>query len=137
MRKVDDVDITVKELGLEAKVIEMESAGDATVRNLYRHAKAFVFPSLVEGFGIPPLEAMAFGVPVVCSDIPVIREVCGDAVRYAATSDPASFAAEIRNVLSERENRETIRRGRDRIGLYRRKTAVKQYLDLFRECLET
>jgi len=136
MRRVDDVDIAVKELGIGDKVIEMENPRDAVVRNLYRHAKAFVFPSLVEGFGIPPLEAMAFGVPVVCSDIPVIREVCGEAARYAHPSDPASFAAEIRSVFSDPEAGQMIRKGRERVCLYRRETALKQYLDLFRRCIE-
>lgn len=136
VRKVDDIDTAVKDLGLEEKVVEMIRPGDAVVRNLYRHAKAFVFPSLVEGFGFPPLEAMAFGVPVVCSDIPVIREVCGDAVRYAAPSDPAAFADQIRNVFSEREPRQAILRGKERVKTFRRETAMKRYLDLFRACLE-
>lgn len=136
MRKVDDVDIAVKDLGMGEKVIEMENPPDSIVRNLYRHAKAFVFPSLVEGFGIPPLEAMAYGVPVVCSDIPVIREVCGDAARYAVTSDPSSFAAEIRNVISEQEPQRPVLRGKERVKLYRRETAVREYLKLFRECIE-
>jgi glycosyltransferase involved in cell wall biosynthesis len=137
MRRVDDVDITVRDFGLEEKVIEMENPPDAVVRNLYRHAKAFVFPSLVEGFGIPPLEAMAYGVPVVCSDIPVIKEVCGDTVRYADPCDPASFAAEIRGVFSDPKAEQAIRKGKERVRLYRRETALKQYLDLFRKCIET
>lgn len=136
VRKVDDVDTTVKDLGLEEKVVEIVSPGDAVVRNLYRHAKAFVFPSLVEGFGFPPLEAMAFGVPVVCSDIPVIREVCGDAVRYAVPSDPASFADEIRKAVAERDRGHSIRKGKEQVRLYRRETSVKRYVELFRASLE-
>ena len=56
------------------------------IRRLFGGAKAFVFPSFAEGFGLPPLEAMASGVPVVCSDIAVFREVYGDAVRYVDPS---------------------------------------------------
>ena len=54
---------------------------DELVR-LYNQAACFVFPSLYEGFGLPPLEAMACGCPVLTSDIPIEREVCGDAAQY-------------------------------------------------------
>ena len=56
---------------------------------LFSGAKVFVFPSFAEGFGLPPLEAMASGVPVVCSDIPVFREVYGDAVFYVDPNRPS------------------------------------------------
>ncbi len=55
---------------------------DAEIVALERHATAFVFPSLYEGFGIPPLEAMSQGCPVLASDIPPVREACGDAALY-------------------------------------------------------
>jgi glycosyltransferase involved in cell wall biosynthesis len=60
---------------------------------LYRHAAAVVFPSLYEGFGQPPLEAMACGCPVACSDLPSLREVCGDAAVYLDPHSPDSIAA--------------------------------------------
>ena len=60
---------------------------DELVR-LYNQAACFVFPSLYEGFGLPPLEAMACGCPVLTSDIPVEREVCGDAAQYFNPLDP-------------------------------------------------
>ncbi len=55
---------------------------DEEIAALQRRAVAFVFPSLYEGFGIPPLEAMTQGCPVLAADIPPVREACGDAVRY-------------------------------------------------------
>ncbi|OKP78883.1 glycosyl transferase [Ensifer adhaerens] len=55
---------------------------DAEIAGLQRRAVAFVFPSLYEGFGIPPLEAMTQGCPVLAADIPPVREACVDAVRY-------------------------------------------------------
>lgn len=55
---------------------------DTTLSALYQSAIAFVFPSLVEGFGLPPLEAMRSGTPVCASDIPVLREVLGDAAHF-------------------------------------------------------
>ncbi|HEY5460485.1 MAG TPA: glycosyltransferase family 1 protein, partial [Deferrimonas sp.] len=67
---------------MKNRLIEISDPTDEEIVRLFSRAKAFVFPSFAEGFGLPPLEAMAFGVPVVCSDIPVFREVYGDAVRY-------------------------------------------------------
>ena len=60
---------------------------DAEIAALYANAAAHVFPSLYEGFGIPPLEAMASGCPVIASDIPVVREVCGDGACYFPAHD--------------------------------------------------
>jgi glycosyltransferase involved in cell wall biosynthesis len=61
--------------------------------SLYRRAAALVFPSLYEGFGQPPLEAMACGCPVACSDLPSLREVCGDAAAYLDPRSPESIAS--------------------------------------------
>ena len=58
------------------------------------------YPSLYEGFGLPPLEAMATGTPVVVSDIPATREVCGDGAIYADPTDCHSFASAIKTVAS-------------------------------------
>jgi glycosyltransferase involved in cell wall biosynthesis len=55
---------------------------DEEILALYRNAVALVFPSLYEGFGIPPLEAMTLGCPVLASRIPPIEEVCGDSALY-------------------------------------------------------
>jgi alpha-1,3-rhamnosyl/mannosyltransferase len=61
----------------------MGYVADAPLLALYRRARFLVFPSLYEGFGLPLLEAMAAGCPVLCSDLPVFREVAGSAVEYA------------------------------------------------------
>jgi glycosyltransferase involved in cell wall biosynthesis len=69
--------------------------------SLYRRAAAVVFPSLYEGFGLPPLEAMACGCPVACSDAAALREVCGAAARYFVPEDPAAIAAAVAEVLAD------------------------------------
>lgn len=69
---------------------------DAEIAALYAGAAAHVFPSRYEGFGIPPLEAMASGCPVIASDIPVLREVCGDAASYFAPDDAMALTALMR-----------------------------------------
>ena len=73
---------------------------DELVR-LYNQAACFVFPSLYEGFGLPPLEAMACGCPVLVSDIPVEREVCGDAALYFNPLDPHDILHTITQYLND------------------------------------
>lgn len=65
------------------------------LRDLYGRAACLAFPSLYEGFGLPPLEAMASGCPVAASRIPVIAEVCGDAAELFYPGDPEAIAAAI------------------------------------------
>lgn len=72
------------------------------VEDLYRSSAAVVFPTLFEGFGLPVLEAMERGCPVLCSDIPVLREVGGDAVVFFDPTDPAAIARTIESSLADR-----------------------------------
>ena len=136
MRRRDEVDEALETERFRGSVIPYATATDREIASLYSHAKVFVFPSLIEGFGIPPLEAMARGIPVVCSDIPVTREVCGDTVRYAAPDDPADFARAIRDAFTEPCGEEAARRGKERAWRYARNNSAAQYLSLFRRCLE-
>jgi glycosyltransferase involved in cell wall biosynthesis len=69
--------------------------------SLMRRASALVFPSLYEGFGLPPLEAMACGCPVACSDAAALPEVVGDAARLFDPHDPAAIADAVREVLDD------------------------------------
>ena len=91
--------LEVARCGLQANVIFTGYVPDADLPALYSGARAFVFPSLEEGFGLPPLEAMACGAPVVASDIPVFREVLGPAAVLVEPASEASLAAGILAVL--------------------------------------
>jgi glycosyltransferase involved in cell wall biosynthesis len=84
--------------------------------DLYRRAAALVFPSLYEGFGQPPLEAMACGCPVACSDVASLPEVVGDAARLFDPNDAAAIAAGVSDVLDEPG--EWSRRGLERSQLF-------------------
>lgn len=64
-------------------------------------ARLFVFPSLYESFGIPPIEAMQSGTPVVCSDLPILKEILGDAALYANPKDPIAFAQDCAALLQD------------------------------------
>src|SRR3989344_6792210 len=77
----------VSELGLNDSVIFFGGASDDELINLYDHAIALVCPSLMEGFGLPPLEALARGCPVICSDISVFREILGNSPAYFSPLD--------------------------------------------------
>ncbi|KQO08267.1 glycosyltransferase family 4 protein [Sphingomonas sp. Leaf242] len=74
---------------------------DEALMGLYRAARALVFPSLYEGFGIPPLEMMQFGRPVLAGDIPPVREVCGDAALYVDPTSIDSIAAGLERILRD------------------------------------
>lgn len=81
---------------------------DEELRALYSNALCFVFPSLYEGFGIPPLEAMTCGCPVVAASAGSIPEVCGDAALYFDPNDVAGFADLLRKVCQDADLRASL-----------------------------
>jgi glycosyltransferase involved in cell wall biosynthesis len=88
---------------------------DAALAELYRRCAVFCYPSLGEGFGLPVLEAMAAGAPVLTSNTSSLPEVGGDAVAYADPHDVASISAQLESLLTSPERREELsERGRER-----------------------
>jgi glycosyltransferase involved in cell wall biosynthesis len=126
VRKLDAVDFDVAVAGsLDARVFGGGGApqapfmkylgyvSDAELRALYEHAGLFVYPSLYEGFGIPAVEAMASGCPVVASNSASLPEVCGDAARYVSPHDAAGLARAIAELMRDESLRRTLaERGR-------------------------
>ena len=95
-----EVKRTVNELGLEHHVIYTGMVSEPELVCLYQAAKLYVFPSLYEGFGLPPLEAMRCGTPVVASKTSCIPEVCGEHnALYFDPYDPEDIASTVRKVL--------------------------------------
>jgi glycosyltransferase involved in cell wall biosynthesis len=89
------------ELGVAARVLLVPEVADDLLPAVYRAAALVAFPSVAEGYGLPALEALAAGVPLVVSDIPVLTEVCGDAAVRVPPDDPAAWAAAITEVLAD------------------------------------
>lgn len=73
---------------------------DSELEGIYSGAQAYIFPSLYEGFGLPPLEAMAYGVPVAASDHPCLKEVCGKAAYYFNAQSPQMIAQASQEIVS-------------------------------------
>lgn len=99
----------VVELGLGDDVELLGWVDEDKLDALYLDAAAYVLPSRFEGFGLPVLEAMTRGCPVICSDIPVLREVGGNAALYADTRNSETLAAVINRVLADGPLRERLR----------------------------
>lgn len=112
------VPAAIARLGLgDAVVTTGWIASEAELVAWYQHAAAFAFPSRLEGFGLPPLEAMAAGVPVVASDAPGLAETVTDAALIAPADDPAAWAAALARVLDDEALRaRLIAAGRDRVA---------------------
>lgn len=91
------------------KIHQIGYAPRDVARELYRAAEVFVYPSFVEGFGLPVLEAMASGVPVVASTAEALREVGGEAALYAPAEDVGALAAAVERALEDEPTRDRLR----------------------------
>lgn len=100
--------------------------GDPELVGLMTHAGALAFPSLTEGFGLPPLEAMALGCPVVAAPFGALPEVCGNAALYADPFDPQAWRANILTALNDAAARQAlIAAGRIQAGEFTWKQAAR------------
>jgi glycosyltransferase involved in cell wall biosynthesis len=109
---------------------------DATLAILYRLARVFIFPSLYEGFGLPPLEAMASGTPVITSNVSSLPEVVGDAAMLIDPYEPDAIAGALRRVLVDDRLREDMReRGLARAREFSWDRSVKRIREIYDEVL--
>ena len=105
---------------------------EATLAVMYRLAGVFVFPSLYEGFGLPPLEAMASGTPVVTSNVSSLPEVAGDAAMLVDPYEPEAIADGIFRVLTDETVRRTLRdRGLARARQFSWEASVRRVRDIY------
>lgn len=114
-----DLNEQEKQMGIKDKVIHTGMVSKEELIDLYNLADLFVFPSLYEGFGIPPLEAMACGTPVIAADNSSIPEVCGDAAVYFDGKNVDELTWEISKMLDSKEKQmELIEHGMKRSKIF-------------------
>ena len=107
-RFLDGVSARIHAHGIASRVIRPGMIPETDLPVVYSLADAFVFPSLVEGFGTPPLEAMACGAPVLASTTPAVSEVVGDAAFAFDARDPEQLATALTRVLTDSALRTTL-----------------------------
>jgi glycosyltransferase involved in cell wall biosynthesis len=130
-----DLPALAARLGIGDRVAFLGFVPDEELAALYRGAEAFVFPSLYEGFGIPPLEAMACGCPVVASDVAAIPEVCGDAAVYVDGREVDSIVDGMERVLADSALRATLRQqGLERAAGFSYARAAGKIMQVLRAC---
>lgn len=127
---------TIQSLGLKERVRCLERVSDADLVLLFNAASVFVFPSLYEGFGLPPLEAMACGTAVVASNNSSIPEVLGDAALLVDGEDRTSIANAMARVLTDADRRATlIERGLQRVGRFSWEKCARETLKAYEGAL--
>ena len=125
----------IKDFQLQDKVIQI-SGNDDILAHLYSQASAFVYPSLYEGFGIPPLEAMSFGCPVVCSNVSSIPEIVGNAGEYFNPYDVESMIEAIEKVVYSKERSSILKRlGENRVKLFSWELCAEQTMKVYQSLL--
>lgn len=115
------------------RLIELGRVSDEVLVPAYQHAAVFFFPSLYEGFGLPVIEAMSAGTPVVCSNATSLPEVGKDAALYFDPADPAGGAAAIFEALSRSD--ELVERGLEHSRDYSWERTMEGHLGCYRELL--
>jgi glycosyltransferase involved in cell wall biosynthesis len=125
------------ELGIGGRVLFASHVPREDLPSVYGAAQVFVLPSLIEGFGLPVLEAMACGTPVVSSRAASLPEVGGDAAEYFDPSSAEALAAALERVLRSRELQQMLRsKGLERVRLFSWEECARRTLDVYRSVLE-
>jgi glycosyltransferase involved in cell wall biosynthesis len=126
-----------RELALEDYVQWTGYVAEEDKPSLYRLASAFVFPSIYEGFGLPVLEAMASGTPVVACDIPVMREIVGDAAYLVPQDSERQMAAAILALLLQSPLREQmVQRGLSQATRFHYRKTARETLSVYERVLK-
>ena len=123
-----------KEYNLDYKLVLITKfVSEEELDKLYKNASLYVFPSLSEGFGLPPLEAMARGLPVVSSNATCLPEILGDAAVYFNPLDVGDMVKQIKKTLLDKPLRKTlIQKGFEQIKKYSWSKMAEKTLDLYK-----
>jgi glycosyltransferase involved in cell wall biosynthesis len=126
----------IKALKLEGEVIGLGRIGDSDLRDQYSKASCFIYPSLLEGFGLPILEAQLSGCPAVLSDIAVFREVAGVAALFFDPRLETELAVAVSQACEDENRQEIIEAGFDNLSRYSWENAARQTLAVYLEAAE-
>lgn len=129
------------EFGLRSRIVTLPFLTQPVLSAVYRRAAVVLLPSEREGFGLPIVEALASGVPVVATDLPVLRETGGAAATYCRLADVDAWATAIRALLAERRDRpeawcERRRAGLERAAAFSWKTYADRMAAVYRRAME-
>ena len=124
--KNDSFKQAMSEPEIEGKVLWLDDADDGELEYAYRHAAALIAASKDEGFGLPLVEAAHYGIPIICSDIPIFHEVAGEHASYFCSTDSTALAGTLQHWLSQAEHPDS-----GRIRLYSWKESASYMLQVF------
>jgi glycosyltransferase involved in cell wall biosynthesis len=124
-------------LGISDRIVVLDHLRDEQMPTLYRNARALLYPTLIEGFGLPLVEAMTLGVPIVCSNLPPMNEIVGDAALPFAADDSNGFVRAIRECLVSTSLRaKLIEKGQERAAEYSWTNSADAMLSVLRRAHE-
>ncbi len=122
----------IEKNGLAGRVVLTGFVSDRELAGLYRQAALYVFPSLIEGFGLPPLEAQSYDLPVASSNATCLPEILGDSAVFFDPSDPYEMTQKIKLALNDNSLRQDlIKRGRENLKKYSWQDLTKKTLDIY------
>lgn len=123
---------TARRYGVESRLVFTGAVTEAEKYWYMKNCEAFVFPSLAEGFGLPVIEAMYFGRPVILSTHTSLPEIGGDDAYYFPNFEPGSMQQVLENSLVQYNNSNPALKIKQRAGMFNWNDAVKKYLDVYR-----
>ncbi len=129
----DEIKNYINEHGLEKNIIIPGYISRNMINKFYSESIVYVFPSIDEGFGIPLIEAMKFGVPVICSDIEIFKEIGKDSALYFKVGDENDLFEKLKTLLKNEELRkDLIICGKQNIKRFNRKNFIKEFEKIYK-----
>jgi glycosyltransferase involved in cell wall biosynthesis len=133
---MDDLFTFIKQSSIGDRLLFTGYLDDDDLRALYSSCTVFVYPSIYEGFGLPPLEAMACGAPVIASNIATFRETLGSAAQLVEPNDVQALARSIVEILGDEDRRRALsRRGLEQAAKFSWERTAQLTLEVYREVL--